>query len=80
MAMREITIMDLQDTRDKVIRLEAVVDQMQRNILAMDAKLDQMHNILEQAKGARWVLFALVGLGGFLAAKVPAIMALFGVK
>lgn len=59
-----------QDTRDRVIRMEGKVEQLERKIDDMDAKVSEMHQLLTQAKGARWMLMIMVGLGGFVAAKI----------
>lgn len=68
-----------QDTRDRVIRMESKVEQLERKIDDMDAKVSEMHQLLTQAKGARWMLIVMVGFGGFAAAKItPLIQHAFG--
>ncbi|HWD14288.1 MAG TPA: hypothetical protein VG519_13140 [Pseudochrobactrum sp.] len=59
-----------QDTRDRVIRMEGKVEQLERKIDDLDAKVTEMHQLLTQAKGARWMLMLMIGVGGFVAAKV----------
>ncbi len=55
------------DTRDRVIRLETQISHMDRQMGSMAAKVDEMHALLQQGRGARWFLFCLVGCGGFFA-------------
>lgn len=59
-----------QDTRDRVIRMESKVEQLEKKIDDMDTKVTEMHQLLTQAKGARWMLMLMIGFGGFIAAKV----------
>lgn len=59
-----------QDTRDRVIRMESQVEQLEKKIDDLDKKVTEMHQLLTQAKGARWMLMLMIGLGGFVAAKV----------
>lgn len=63
-----------QDTRDTVIRMEGKVEQLERKIDDLDTKVTEMHQLLTQAKGARWMLMLMVGLGGFITAKVTPIV------
>lgn len=60
----------MQDTRDRVIRMEGKVEQLERKIDDMDTKVSEMHQLLTQAKGARWMLMLMIGFGGFMAAKI----------
>lgn len=66
-----------QDTRDRVIKLEGKVEQLEKTIDAMSTKVTEMHELLIQAKGARWMLMILVAIGGFMAAKVTPLFAYF---
>jgi len=67
-----------QDTRDKVIRLETEMAAMRSDVAKMAAKVDELHTLLTQARGARWMLIALVAIGSFMAAKVtPLVTYLF---
>ncbi len=53
-----------QDARDGVIRMERKVEQLERKIDDLDAKVTEMHQLLTQAKGARWILMLMIGVGG----------------
>ena len=66
-----------QDTRDKVIRLETEMAAMRNDVSKMAAKVDELHELLTQARGARWMLMILIALGGFVAAKVTPIVTYF---
>lgn len=68
------------DTRDRVIRLETEVGHLRTTVESMDAKLTELTTILQQARGARWVLVVSVAIGGFIAAKVSPLLALFWPK
>ena len=67
------------DTRDRVIRLETQIAHMDRQVAATAEKVDEMHALLQQSRGARWMLVGLVGLGGFLAGIIGKFTALAAV-
>lgn len=69
-----VTMGESIEIRDKVIRLETQVEHLSEKIEHMDAKLTEVHDLLIQAKGVRWVVLAMVGLGGFLASKVSSLI------
>lgn len=46
----------------------------------MVAKVDEIHSILLQARGARWAILAVAGFAGFLSAKLSWLLTLFGAK
>jgi hypothetical protein len=51
---------------EKLISLEARVGKI-------ETKVDEMHNVLMQAKGARWAILGVAGMAGFLSAKLTTI-------
>ena len=63
------------DTRDRVIRMEAELDNLERQVSNMSAKIDDMHDIIMQARGARYVIAAAAalagGVAGFLVKFIP---------
>lgn len=63
------------DTRDRVIRMEAEVDNLEKKVDHMSQKIDDMHDVLMQARGARYILAAAAavagGVAGFLVKIVP---------
>ncbi|MBP2147387.1 hypothetical protein [Xanthobacter flavus] len=58
------------DTRDRVIRLETQMEHMEKTLANMSTKVDSMHALLQQARGARWFLVGIAmvigAAGGFL--------------
>lgn len=64
------------DTRDRMIRLETKVEHFERTQASMAAKVDEMHALLQQGRGARWVIVASVAAGGFVAGIVGKFAAL----
>lgn len=62
------------ETRERVVRLEEQVKGLEAKITSMDAKVTEMHELLIQAKGARWMLMILVAIGGFVAAKITPLL------
>jgi hypothetical protein len=67
------------DTRDRVIRLEAQVEHLTLTVDDMKEKLDDLHGVFMQAKGARWLLIAMAGIGGALAGFMAKWLPLAGV-
>lgn len=55
------------EIHDKVIRLEAQVENLSLTVDHMAGKLDDLHAVFLQAKGARWLLLAMAGIGGAVA-------------
>ncbi len=53
--------------RERVARLETKVDHLSEALDKAVTKLDEMHNVMMQAKGARWVLIAAASIAGALA-------------
>lgn len=66
------------DTRDRVIRLEAEVESLTTTVESMHAKVTAMHELLLQAKGARWAILAAAAVGGFISAKIAPFFPWFG--
>lgn len=65
---------DQTDTRDRVIKLESDLRHLTDAVDGMSAKVTDMHNLLQQAKGARWIIITAAAIGGFLSAKLAAFM------
>ncbi|PAP93976.1 hypothetical protein [Mesorhizobium wenxiniae] len=57
------------DTRDRVVRLEVKVQHLTDTVESMAEQVNQMHDLLMQARGARWAIIGAATLGGFMAAK-----------
>jgi len=44
----------------------------------INSKVTQMHELLTQAKGVRWLILTMVAIGGFAAAKLTTVAQWFG--
>jgi len=62
------------ETRERVVRLEEQVKNLEKKIDDQGRKIDEMYTLLTQAKGMRFILMALIGLGGFVAAKITPLL------
>ena len=62
------------DTRDRVVALEVKVQHLSNTVQAMDAKVTAMHELLLQAKGAKYIIVASAAIGGFVSAKLAAFL------
>ena len=67
------------DTRDKVIKLEIEMKHLTASVNAMAVKVSEMHNLLQQAKGIKWLILAAAAVGGFVSAKIGAFLPWFSV-
>lgn len=52
------------DTRDRVIRVEAELETLQKRFEALEKKVDQIHTLLTEARGAKKTIQFLVWLSG----------------
>lgn len=58
------------DNHERLVRLETRHDHLTEKVEDMADKVTEMHDLLLQARGVRWVIILMAGLGGFLASKV----------
>jgi hypothetical protein len=72
------------DTRDRLIRLEMRMEHVEEKIdaahsahLLTSARVAEMHDLLMQAKGMKYIVVGMAMVGGFIAAKLGAIVAFF---
>lgn len=65
---------------ERIAVLEANQRHMERKIDQMASKVDEMHEVLLQARGARWAIVGVAGLAGFLASKLAYLAGLIGIK
>lgn len=63
---------------ERLVALERDVVHLTERLAGMERKVNEMHAILLQAKGARWILLALAGIGGFLGGKLGLLFPLVG--
>lgn len=65
------------ELEERIAVLEANQQHMRDKLTEMSAKVDEMHEVLLQAKGAKWAILGVASLAGFLAAKLGNLMTLF---
>lgn len=65
------------DTRDRVVALEVKVQHLTDTVDSMAEQVAQMHDLLMQARGARWAIIGAATVGGFLASKLFALLPWF---
>ena len=68
------------DTRDRVIRLEAQLEHMAEQLDKMVTTVSSMHDLLQQARGAKWIIVGSAAIGGALAGKFASFASLFAAK
>lgn len=68
------------DTRDRLIALEVKVDHLTTKLDATAGKVDELHSLLMQARGARWAIIGVAALAGFISAKLGPLTAWLGGK
>jgi hypothetical protein len=61
---------DSTDTRDRVIKLESDLRHLTDSVESMSTKVTAMHDLLQQARGARWLILTAAAIGGFVSAKL----------
>jgi len=64
------------DTRDRLIRVESDLAHLRQDFEKMSETLEDVHNIMTQAKGARWMILLMATVGGFVATKGAALIGL----
>jgi uncharacterized membrane protein len=65
---------DQSDTRDRVIKMAADMDHLTARVDDMAIKVSAMHDLLNQARGARWLILAAAAVGGFVSAKLAPLL------
>lgn len=65
---------------ERLATLEANYTHMDRKIDAMANQVNEMHELLLKAKGAKYVILAAAAVTGFVSAKLTAVLGLFGLK
>lgn len=62
--------MSTDNTRDIVIRLETELTVVKDDVSKMKEQVSEMHDLLQQAKGAKWFVVILAAAGGFASAQI----------
>lgn len=65
---------------EKIAAIEVEIRHLQEGQIAMAKQLNEVHEVLLAAKGARWAIIGVAGLAGFLSGKLAALAAIFGIK
>jgi uncharacterized protein YgiM (DUF1202 family) len=60
--------------RERVAKLEVQIEHLTTKLDDMHGKVEEMHAILLQAKGARWVLVGLAGVAGLVSGMIAKAM------
>lgn len=55
---------------ERLAVVETKQDAAETNMIEMRAKINDMHEILLQAKGARWAILGMAAIGGFVSASL----------
>jgi 2-phosphoglycerate kinase len=58
------------DERDRLIKLEIETSHLTKKVDEMAKQIDEMHDLLMQAKGARLILIGVASVVGFASAKL----------
>jgi predicted esterase YcpF (UPF0227 family) len=66
------------DTRDRVIALERDMQHMSGKVDEMAEQVKEMHQLLMQARGAKWAIVGMASVGGFISAKLSAFLPWMG--
>ena len=62
--------------RERLARLETKVEHLSEELKDTHSKVVEMHELLLQAKGARWVIVGIAGVAGYVASYLPKVSAL----
>lgn len=73
-------VMTMPELEERIAVLETNQQFIKEQLAEMNESVREMHSLLLQAKGARWVIIGVASLAGFLSAKFGGLMALFGAK
>lgn len=65
------------DTRERLVKLEVEVENVEEQLKEIGKKVNAMHDVLMQASGAKWVLISVAALIGFVTAEFTKLADLF---
>lgn len=68
------------ELEERIAVLEANQQHMRDKVVEMSKKIDEVHEVLLQAKGAKWAILGVASLAGFLAGKIGGILHFFNIK
>lgn len=58
------------EIRERLVKLEGKVERLDE----MANKIDELYELMHQAKGARWAVLAVVGMAGFIGGKLGTVV------
>lgn len=59
-----------EDQRERIVALEVEMRHLRSDFADTKQKVTEMHGLLMQARGARYVIVAAAAVGGFVSAKL----------
>lgn len=67
------------DNHERLVRLKTKHEHIAEKVEDMSAKVDEMHEVLLQARGVRWLIVIMATIdmatiGGFLASKIRTVI------
>lgn len=68
------------ELEERIAVLEANFKHADAKLDKMAEKVDEMHEVLLQAKGARWAILGVASLAGFFAGKIGTFLSSFHIK
>ena len=69
-----------EDLRVEVAILKRDYQHMREKVDRMAEQVDDLHELMTKAKGARWAILTFVAIGGFVAGKLGSIFPMLGIK
>lgn len=62
---------------ERIAKLETRLEHLTETIEKTAGKVDDLHNLMMQAKGARWAILSVAAVAGFISAKFAGIVGAF---
>ena len=62
----------MDDNRERIVALEIEMKHLRADFKDTKDKVTEMHSLLLQAKGAKYIIVASAAIGGFVSAKLAA--------
>lgn len=70
----QLSVLVARQLRERVAKLEVQMENLSEKLDDTHKKVEEMHAILLQAKGARWVIVGLAGVAGLASGLVAKFM------
>lgn len=72
------TTNEIRDIRERVLRVEMEISAQNKQMEKLIQQTGEVHDLLLQVKGAKWLVLVLAAIIGFVASKAAAIINLIG--